>query len=184
MSGESQSFAAFIAGLQRAAGEKRPPPPVHLWNPAYCGAAGFEILADGTWKHEGVRITREPMVRLFASILRKDGDGMTYLVTPGEKIRVDVEDAPFVAVRADRSVDGQAIAFTTNVGDVVIAGPDNPIRVEIDAAGAPRPYVLVRGRLEARILRPPFYELVGWAETRDGVLSVESQGARFELGRT
>lgn len=183
MSGESQSFAAFIAGLQRAAGEKRAPPPVHLWNPAYCGEAGFEILKDGSWKHDGVRITREPMVRLFASILRKDEDGVTYLVTPVEKIRVDVEDAPFVAIRADRSADRRAIAFTTNVGDVVTAGPDNPIRVEIGADGAPRPYVLVRGRLEARILRAPFYELVGWARNEAGVLIVESQGAVFELGR-
>lgn len=183
MSGESQSFEAFIAALQRAAGAKRAAPPVHLWNPAYCGEAGFEILKDGTWKHEGVRITRAPMVRLFASILRKDEDGCTYLVTPAEKIRVEVEDAPFLAVRADRSADGKAIAFTTNVGDVVTAGPDNPIRVETDADGAPRPYVLVRGRLEARILRAPFYELVGWAEENGGVLSVESLGARFALGR-
>lgn len=175
------SFNDFIAGLQRQAGGARKLPPVHLWNPAYCGEAGFEILRDGTWKHEGVRITREAMVRLFASILRKDEDGFTYLVTPGEKIRVDVEDAPFLAIRADRA--GDAIAFTTNVGDVVTAGPDNPIRVETGAGGEPRPYVLVRGRLEARILRAPFYEMVGWAEAKEGVLSVTSQGACFELGR-
>jgi len=182
MSAPNQSFEAFIAELQRAAGEKRRLPPVHLWNPEYCGVDGFEILRDGTWKHEGVRITREPMVRLFASILRKDEDGLTYLVTPGEKIRVDVEDAPFLAIRADRSRDGAAIAFTTNVGDIVNAGPDNPIRVETSADGEPRPYVLVRGRLEARILRAPFYELVEWAEERNGDLVVESLGARYSLG--
>ncbi|MGE0828086.1 MAG: DUF1285 domain-containing protein [Hyphomonadaceae bacterium] len=175
------SLNDLLAKLQTEAGGKSRLPPVHLWNPAYCGEAGFEILRDGSWKHEGVRITREPMVRLFASILRKDEDGLTYLVTPGEKIRVDVEDAPFVAIRADRSEDG-AIVFTTNVGDVVAAGPDNPIRVEIGADGAPRPYVLVRGRLEARILRAPFYEMVEWAQEKDGVLSIESQGVRFQLG--
>ncbi|MGE0047239.1 MAG: DUF1285 domain-containing protein [Hyphomonadaceae bacterium] len=175
----------MIAQLQREAGPKRSLPPVHLWNPAYCGEAGFEILRDGSWKHEGVRITRESMVRLFASILRKDEDGVTYLVTPVEKIRVDVEDAAFIAIRADRLGEGRdaAIAFTTNVGDVVTAGPDNPIRVTRDVeTGEPRPYVLVRGRLEARILRAPFYEMADWAEARDGQMGVWSQGAFFPLG--
>jgi hypothetical protein len=168
---------------QAEAGD-RAPPPVERWNPAYCGQAGFEILRDGTWKHEGTRIARENMVRLFASILRKDEDGFTYLVTPVEKIRVAVEDAPFVAVRADRHGVGreQTLLFTTNVGDVVAAGPSHPIRVK-RIGEEPRPYVLVRGRLEARILRAPFYELVEWAEARDGKLGVWSGGVWWELGQ-
>lgn len=179
------TVSEFIATLQHDAG--RPPPPVERWNPPYCGDSHIEILADGTWRHEGVRMTRESLVRLFASILRKDADGATYLVTPVEKVSVRVEDVPFLAVRADRDGAGrdQTVAFTTNVGDVVAAGPDRPIRVDY-AGGAPRPYVLVRGRLEARILRAPFYELVEWAqeeETRDGPrLGVWSGGAFFPLG--
>jgi hypothetical protein len=180
----SPSLEQLLATLKREAGalDKRLPP-VDQWNPAHCGDIGMEILADGTWKHEGARITREPLVRLFSTILRKDEDGQTYLVTPGEKIVVRVEDAPFVAIRVDRHGEGetQTLAFTTNVGDVVVAGPDHPIRVSY-AGGEPRPYVHVRGRLEARILRAPFYELVEWAEPRDGKLGVRSGGGWWELG--
>jgi hypothetical protein len=181
---KSQSLDDFLAALQRDAGAGKGPPPVERWNPPYCGEAGFDILADGTWKHEGARITREAMVRLFASILRKDEDGLTYLVTPVEKIRVDVADAPFLAIRVDRLGEGrdQRIAFTTNVGDVVVLDENHPLRVTHDAHGEPRPYVLVRGRLEARILRAPFYELVDMAVERDGVLGVWSCGAWFALG--
>jgi hypothetical protein len=115
--------------------------------------------------------------------LRKDEDGLTYLVTPVEKIVVKVEDAPFVAIRADRVGSGadQAIVFTTNVGDIVQAGPEHKLRVD-RRRDEPRPYVHVRGRLEARVLRAPFYELVDWAETRDGKLGVWSGGVWFELG--
>lgn len=174
----------MLAALKAEAGTgENGPPPVERWNPPYCGAAGFEILADGSWKHEGTRIAREPMVRLFASILRKDEDGATYLVTPAEKILVEVEDAPFVAIRADRHGQGreQTLVFTTNVGDVVEAGPTHPLRVRYDG-DTPRPYVLVRGRLEARILRAPFYEMVEWGEMREGRLGVWSGGVWFELG--
>lgn len=180
----AQSLEQLLARLksQAGSGADRALPPVDKWNPTHCGEAGFEILADGTWKHEGTRITREPLVRLFASILRKDNDGHTYLVTPIEKIRVHVEDAPFVAIRADKHGEGEAqtIVFTTNTGDIVTAGPANPIRVEY-RNGEPRPYVLVRGRLEARILRAPFYELVEWAGVREGKLGVSSAGNWFEL---
>jgi hypothetical protein len=129
-------------------------------------------------------MTRERLVRLFASVLRKDEDGETYLVTPGEKMRIRVEEAHFLAVRADRLIEQgrQTIVFTTNMGDVVSAGPDRPIRVETGPRGEPRPFVAVRGRLEARILRAPFYELVGWgAPGPDGRLGVESGGAFFPL---
>lgn len=179
----SLSLEQLLAVLKSQAGSGGGPPPVDKWNPAHCGDISMEILADGTWRHEGTRITRESLVRLFASILRKDEDGETYLVTPVEKIRVKVEDAPFVAIRVDRHGEGsdQTLVFTTNVGDVVQAGPDHPIRVTF-TNGEPRPYVHVRGRLETRVLRAPFYELVEWAETREGQLGVWSGGAWFELG--
>jgi hypothetical protein len=182
MSGTSLEQLLAMLKQQAASGD-RSPPPVDKWNPVHCGDLRLEIMADGTWKHEGTRITREPLVRLFASILRKDEDGQTYLVTPVEKIVVKVHDAPFTAIRADRVGEGkdQQIIFTTNVGDVITAGPANPIRVERHGE-EPRPYVLVRGRLEARILRAPFYELVEWSEARDGTVGVWSGRARWELG--
>jgi len=182
--GNPSSLEQLLASLKASAGGRdKGPPPVDKWNPAHCGDIGMEILADGTWKHEGTRITREALVKLFASILRKDEDGLTYLVTPVEKIVVKVEDAPFVAIRADRVGAGetQTIVFTTNVGDVVQAGAAHPLRVDM-VNGAPRPYVHVRGRLEARVLRAPFYELVDWAEAREGKLGVWSGGVWFELG--
>lgn len=180
----------LLAALKSQAGtagktNDRGPPPVDKWNPSYCGEAGLEILRDGTWRHEGTRITRESLVRLFASILRKDDDGETYLVTPVERIRVRVEDAHFLAVRVDRDGIGkdQTLVFTTNVGDVVTAGPANPIRVTLDAeSGEPRPYLLVRGRLEARILRAPYFELAEWAELESGKLGVWSGGVFFPIG--
>ena len=184
---QSSSLEQLIAALKLGAtdgfaSEKRLPP-VELWNPTHCGDAGLEILRDGTWLHEGTRMTRESLVRLFASILRKDADGETYLVTPVEKIRVRVEDAPFLGVRADRDGRGreQSIVFTTNVGDVTVAGPEHPLRVTYTGE-EPRPYVHVRGRLEARILRAPFYEMIEWSERRDGVLGVWSGGVWWELG--
>ena len=155
-------------------------PPVHLWNPPNCGEIDIVIKPDGRWIHEGSPIGREALVRLFSTVLRKDPDGI-YLVTPVEKLRITVEDAPFVAVRVDR--DDGALRFTTNVGDEVEAGPENVLRVEVDEAGEPRPYVHVRRGLEALISRPVFYELVEMAEERDGVLGVGSNGAWFPLGR-
>jgi hypothetical protein len=164
-------------------------PPVDSWNPQNCGDIDMAIRADGSWWHEGGRMNRERMVKMFSRILRKDEDGKTYLVTPYEKVVVDVEDAPFIAVRVDRAGEAgpqQALAFLTNVGDVAVAGPDNPIRVETDAeTGEPAPYVLVRGRLEAKIARAAFYELVDIAEADpidETVLGVWSQGVFFPIG--
>ena len=121
-------------------------------------------------------------MRLFSTVLRKDPDGYC-LVTPVEKLTIAVEDAPFLAVRVDR--EGDALRFTTNVGDTVEAGPDDPIRVETDPeTGEPAPYVHVRRGLEARLTRPVFYELVEMAQPRGDRLSVQSRGAWFDLGRT
>ncbi len=170
-------------------GEDGKLPPVHLWNPTDCGDIRMEIRKDGSWWHEGTRIGRQRLVKLFSRILRKDDDGEIYLVTPYEKVIVRVEDSPFLAVRVDRAgVVGrdQVLAFTTNLGDVTLAGPDTALRVEVQPeTREPAPYVLVRGRLEAKLTRPVFYELADMAvecEDRPGLLGVWSQGVFFELG--
>ena len=163
-----------------AGGPRRGPPPVHLWNPAHCGDIDIVIRRDGVWLHEGSPIGREALVRLFAGVLRLDPDGY-HLVTPAEKLRITVEDAPFRAVRVDR-IDG-GWRFLTDVGDEVDAGPDHALRVAVDpASGEPAPYLHVRRGLEARLTRPVFYELVEAAEARGDEMGVESGGAWFPLG--
>lgn len=164
-------------------------PPVETWNPTESADIGMEIRADGRWWHDGGEIKRERLVKVFSRILRQDPDGRTWLVTPHEKVIVHVEDAPFLAVRVDREgVPGadQTLRFTTSLGDVTEAGPGAPIRVETDAGtGEPSPYVLVRGRLEAKIARPVFYEIVDMAvpdPEGSGLLGVWSQGKFFPLG--
>lgn len=171
-----------VAAAAKVAGE-RGLPPVHLWNPAHCGEIDIRIRKDGVWFHEGTPIGREALVRLFSTVLRLDPDGY-HLVTPVEKMKITVEDAPFIAVRVDQV--GEALRFTTNVGDVVDAGPDNIIRVETDAlTGEPRPYLHVRRGLEALIARPVFYELAEMATPRatpDGeVFGIASNGAWFPI---
>jgi hypothetical protein len=172
-----------IAAAKQAPG--RGLPPVHLWNPAHSGEIDIVITADGRWVHEGATINRAPLVRLFSTVLRKDPDGY-WLVTPVEKMRITVEDAPFVATAVDANVDAAGrplLRFTTNVGDEVEAGPEHLIRVEIDpATDEPRPYLHVRRGLEALISRPVFYELVEMAAERDGTLGVESGGTWFPIG--
>jgi len=171
-----------LEGVGEAAkvGGKRGLPPVHLWNPPNCGEIDIVIKKNGLWLHEGTPIGREALVRLFSTVLRKDDDGI-FLVTPVEKMKITVEDAPFIAVRVDR--EGQALSFTTNVGDVVEAGPDNRIRVEMDpVTGEPRPYLHVRRGLEALINRPVFYELVEMADVEAGQYVTRSNGEIFALG--
>ncbi|MBU2136339.1 MAG: DUF1285 domain-containing protein, partial [Alphaproteobacteria bacterium] len=153
-----------IAAAKQAPG--RGLPPVHLWNPAHSGEIDIVIKADGRWVHEGATISRAPLVRLFSTVLRRDPDGY-WLVTPVEKMKITVEDAPFIATALDAGADAEGrpvLSFTTNVGDEVEAGPDHPIRVEIDpTTDEPRPYLHVRRGLEALISRPVFYELVEMA---------------------
>ena len=132
-------------------------PPVHLWNPDFCGDLDMEIRRDGTWFYEGTPIGRKPLVRLFSTILKLE-DGKYFLVTPVEKVGIRVVDAPFVAVDIEQIDDG--IRFTTNVGDTVIAGEGHAIRVERDETGEPSPYVHIRAGLEALIDRKSFYRLV------------------------
>lgn len=164
-------------------------PPVHLWNPEHCGDINMEIRKDGSWWHEGTRIGRERLVKLFSRILRKDEDGEIYLVTPYEKVIVRVEDAPFLAVRVDQleqAGQDQILAFTTNLGDVTTACAQTPLRVKLDPiTHEPAPYVLVRGGLEAKLTRSVYYELANLAvesQERPGILGVWSGGMFFELG--
>jgi hypothetical protein len=161
-----------LAGLLQSVGV-RPLPPVELWQPPYCGDIGLEIRADGTWLYRGSPILREALVRLFASVLRKDGDGRTYLVTPAEKVDVAVEDAPFLAVEMQVCGRGRAqqLVLRTNVDDVVRCGREHPLRfAEQEPGGGLKPYVLVRGRLEALFARSLVYELAELAveEEREG----------------
>jgi hypothetical protein len=154
--------ASILAEAAKAAAKGKGLPPVHLWNPPYCGEIDIVIKRDGTWLHEGTPIGRAPMVRLFSTILKRE-EGQYFLVTPVEKVGITVEDAPFVAMDAEVSGTGsaQSITFETNVGDRVTAGPDTPLRVARDPeTGAPAPYVMVRAGLEALIDRKTFYRLV------------------------
>lgn len=167
----------------REAGEGLPP--VEKWHPEYCGEMDMVIKRDGSWWHEGTRITRDRLVRLFSTILRKDDDGIHYLVTPVEKIGIEVEVAPFIATRVDIVGEGedQSLVFTTNMGDLAEAGPEHPVTVHVDAeTGEPTPLVRVRGRLDALMARPVFYELAEVAVERDGVMGVWSGGEFYPLG--
>lgn len=157
-------------------------PPVHLWNPPYCGDIGLKIARDGTWSYQGSPITRPALARLFSTILRRDPEGYM-LVTPAEKVSVEVEDAPFLAVSMRN--EAETLVFTTNVGDEVAAGPDRPLRFETGAAEGLKPYVLVRGGLWALVTRALVFDLAGAATTRlvDGRLQtgVSSQGQFFVM---
>ncbi|MEO0701067.1 MAG: DUF1285 domain-containing protein [Pseudomonadota bacterium] len=153
--------AESLADSARAA-SKGGLPPVHLWNPPFCGDLDMRIARDGTWFYLGTPIGRPGLVRLFSSILRRDGDDY-FLVTPVEKVGITVEDAPFVAIDFEATGEGadQSLTFETHVGDRATAGPEHPIRVMRDAeTGEPSPYVLVRANLEALIDRKSFYRLV------------------------
>jgi hypothetical protein len=180
-------FTLGLASLQRETAAGRGLPPVEKWHPAHCGDIDIRIARDGTWFHEGTPVGRRELVRLFSTILRKDGDDYV-LVTPAEKMRITVEDAPFLAVLLDVEGAGKAqtLIFTTNVGDRTVAGPANPIRVEIDPkTREPSPYVHVRRGLEAKISRPVFYQLVDLAVPgegeHEGKLVLWSEGAAFAL---
>ncbi|MBA83613.1 MAG: proteophosphoglycan precursor [Rhodobacteraceae bacterium] len=154
--------ANSLVASAKAATKGKGLPPVHLWNPPFCGDLDIRIARDGTWFYLGTPFGRPELVRLFSTILRKDDDKY-FLVTPVEKVGITVEDAPFVAVDFDVTGTGadQTLTFHTNVGDHTTAGPDAPIRVTRDPdTGEPSPYVLVRANLEALIDRKSFYRLV------------------------
>lgn len=173
----SQIIAKGLSGVEPSA---RGLPPVHLWHPAHCGEIDIVIRRDGLWMHEGSPIGRAELVRLFSTVLRLDPDGY-HLVTPVEKLKITVEDLPFRAVSVTR--EGEALVFTTDVGDRVEAGPDHAIEVETDpVTGEPAPRIHIRADLWARIARPVFYELVEGAALDGAQMSVMSNGLRFLLG--
>lgn len=174
--------AESLAASVRAAGAKGLPP-VHLWNPPFCGDLDMRIARDGTWFYLGTPIGRFELARLFSTILRKDGDKY-FLVTPVEKVGITVDDAPFVAVDFEAAGEGadQLLTFETNMGDQTIAGPEAPIRVERDPeTGEPSPYVLVRSNLEALIDRKSFYRLVEIGSHHEGWFGLWSGGAFFRI---
>ena len=156
-------------------------PPVNQWNPTHCGDSEMRIARDGTWFHQGSPIGRPAMVRLFSTVLRREADGGDVLVTPVEKLSIAVEDAPFIAteMKADGEGRDARLAFQLNTGDLVTAGPDHPLRFANGDDG-PRPYLHVRGGLEALVARPVYYELAERAIAGDhGRHGVWSDGAFF-----
>src|SRR5437868_10176116 len=168
-----------LAEIARLA-EERKLPPVESWNPTHCGDSAMRVARDGTWFHEGSPIGRAAMVRLFSSILRREADGGFVLVTPAEKLDIEVEDAPFVAVelKSEGEGEGRSLAFRLNTGDLVMAGPDHRLRFE----AGPHPYVEVRNGLDALVARPVYYELaeIALAEGAEPP-GVWSAGAFFPL---
>ena len=171
-----------LADIARLAGEKRLPP-VDQWHPTHCGDSDMRIARDGTWFHMGSPIGRQEMVRLFSTILRREPDGGYVLVTPVEKLDIAVEDAPFVAVEMKAEGDGRdaTLAFRLNTGDLVTAGPDHPLRFDQGEDG-PRPYLHVRGGLEALVARTVYYDIAERALSGDDApTGVWSNGAFFTL---
>lgn len=171
-SGDPGAADNLARAVKQATEGRRGAAPVHLWNPPYCGDLDMRIARDGQWWYLGTPIGRKELVRLFASVLKLE-DGRHYLVTPVEKIGITVDDAPFVAVDFEVVGPGaaQTITFETNVGDLTVAGPDNPIRVERNPeTGEPSPYVHVRRGLEALIDRKSYYRLaeIGEHEAVEG----------------
>jgi hypothetical protein len=174
--------AMTLEEVARAVAERRLPP-VHQWNPQRCGDSEMRIARDGTWYHQGVPIARPAMVRLFSTVLRRERDGGYVLVTPMEKLDIEVDDAPFVAVSMKSEGEGRSarIAFQLNTGDLVTAGPEHPLRFAEDERG-PRPYLHVRSGLEALIGRSVYYELAERAlATEEAAPGVWSGGIFFPL---
>ena len=171
-----------LAELERLLDERKLPP-VDSWHPEHCGDSGMRILSDGTWLHEGRRIARPAMVRLFSTILRREPDGTFVLVTPVEKLAIAVDSTPFIAVemRSEGSGRDRRLAFRLNTDDVVLLGPDHPLKMAEGDHG-PSPRILVRGGLEATLARPVYYELAELAlEEGSDPPGVWSDGAFFPM---
>ena len=187
-SAQKGGLGGLQALIERAGEKNKGLPPVEKWHPDYCGTLDIVIKRDGTWFYMGTPIGRKRLVDLFSTVLRKDADGETYLVTPVEKIGITVEDAHFIAVEMNVSGKGdtQTLTFRTQVGDVVEAGPENPLRfVTVEENEGVKPYLLVRGRLEALLARPVMYELISHGEEIevDGkmMFAVRSKGEIFPI---
>jgi len=166
---------------------KKSLPPIEKWNPPFCGDIDMTISKSGKWYYMGSEIKRPAMVKLFSGILRLESDNSYYLVTPVEKVRIQVEDAPFVAVAItkEQSAGINTVTFRTNLNDEIILSKENPLSIEIKKNDEPSPYITVRNNLRALISRSVFYELVDLAETIpiDGVpyLAIKSQGEIFKI---
>jgi uncharacterized protein len=183
-----KSPALDPAGLAKAIGQNRGPAPVHLWNPPFCGDIDIRILNDGSWLYQNSPIQRPAMVRLFSSVLRLDDDGHYYLVTPAEKVRIQVDDSPFAAQLLEVEGEGEAqqLYFITNTQERVLADEDHPLSVSIDpVSDEPRPRILCRSNLQALITRNVFYQLADLAVERNlengSVTGVWSAGSFFPL---
>jgi len=184
----SKGLAGLEALVSRAGGKNKGLPPVEKWNPEFCGDLDMVIKADGTWFYMGTPIGRQALVKLFSTVLRQDEDGKTYLVTPVERIGITVEDAHFIAVEMNAREEGgeQIITFRTNMDDIVEAGPDNPLRfVIVEENDGVKPYVLVRGRLEAVLARAVMYELIAHGEEIEVggklMFAIRSKGTTFPI---
>jgi uncharacterized protein len=176
-----------LESLTEALGRSRGVPPVHLWNPPFCGDLDLRIAADGTWHYLGTPIGRPAMVRLFASVLKRE-NGNYYLVTPVEKVGITVDDVPFLAVAMEKEGTGaeQSLLFRTNVDDVVRCDADHPLRFEPEpGTDGLKPYLHVRRDLWALVTRALFFDLVELGETRhvDGreQFGIASGGAFFPM---
>lgn len=178
---------SYISKLQT--GNAKALPPVDQWNPEYCGEMDLVIKRDGAWIHEGTPIGRARLARLLSTVLKKEGDDY-FLVTPAEKLKITVEDAPFIAVlmRIEGRGENQSLVFTTNLGDEIAAGADHPIEYRDDPeTGGGAPYIEVRAGLKARIARAVFYDLVECGERRqtadsEDLFGVWSRGVFFPFG--
>ena len=166
---------------------KKSLPPIEKWNPPFCGDIDMTISKSGKWYYMGSEIKRPAMVKLFSGILRLESDNSYYLVTPVEKVRIQVEDAPFVAVAItkEQSEGMNTVTFRTNLNDEIVLSKENPLSIEIKKNDEPSPYITVRNNLRALISRSVFYELVDLAETIliDGVpyLVIKSKGEIFKI---
>lgn len=182
-----RSFDA--ADFAREIPQDKGPAPVHLWDPPFCGDIDMRIASDGTWHYQGSPITRPAMVRLFSSILRLDEDRCFYLVTPVEKVRIQVDDCPFAAVLVDRTGSGTdaELVFTLNTGERVTADSDHRLKFEQTATGDPHPVLHVRNGLYALLTRNVYYQLVDLATDEPGagrddqITGVYSKGEFFPL---
>ena len=183
MSTDQRDAGNPLKGLSAARAAKGPPP-VHLWNPPFCGDIDMRIAQDGTWFYMNSPIGRKPLVQLFSSVLRHGEDGKYYLVTPVEKVGIRVEDAPFTAVRMAVEGEGrtQSICFETNVDEEVTVDATHPLRfAEEEGTGGLKPYVMVRARLEALVSRALFYDLAAVGTVEDGWFGVWSSGQFYPM---
>lgn len=176
---QGQSLAQLVAAIEARGG----PPPVDRWDPAHCGNSDMRIARDGTWYYRGTPIERPAMVRLFSTVLRREADGTHVLVTPVERLTIEVEATAFRATQMTMSGDGEArrIGLTLDSGDALIVGPQHPLTI-VETADGPSPRVAVRFGLEAELARPLYYELaeIALAESHDPP-GIWSDGTFFAL---